>query len=264
MEIRLLDSTEQVPSMLHSAIYEGVVRHRRILPKAHEFTYKVFMMYLDLDELDRVFTLSPFWSASRAAPASFRRRDFFGPQEQPLDEAVRDYVMKETGERPQGPIRLLTNLRYFGFLINPISCYYCFDTHERLRYIVAEVTNTPWRERALYLIPCYANHQSHDFVKRLHVSPFMPMNMTYRWRSRTPNKVISIHLQNWHDGEEAFNATVALRRIEISSASLGRSLRRYPFMTLKVAIAIYWQAFRLFLKRIPIFGHSDLLNNRHR
>lgn len=254
----------QAPQMLHSAIYEGFVRHRRILPKAHEFTYQVFMMYLDLDELEQVFALSPFWSASKPAFARFRRSDFLGSEEKPLDEAVRDFVMQETGERPQGAIRLLTNLRYFGFLINPISCYYCFDQNGQLRYIVAEVTSTPWRERMHYVIPCNSSHQSHSFAKRMHVSPFMPMDMSYHWRSRSPSRSLSIHLQNWRGGEEVFNATVALRRVEISSASLGRSLQRYPFMTIKVAIAIYWQALRLFLKRMPLFRHSELISSKHR
>lgn len=255
---------EQASGMLHSAIYEGLVRHRRVLPKAHEFTYQVFMMYLDLAELEQVFALSSCWSAHRPALARFRRADFLGPEELPLDEAVRDLVMQRTGERPQGPIRLLTNLRYFGFLINPISCYYCFDNQEQLRYIVAEVTSTPWRERVHYVIPCTSTHQSHRFAKRMHVSPFMPMDMTYHWRSRTPKHSLSIHLQNWRSGEEAFNATVALRRVEISSTSLRHCLLRYPFMTGKVAIAIYWQALKLFLKRVPLFRHSELISSKHR
>jgi len=256
-------SHEPTAGMLHSGIYEGYVRHRRILPRPHEFTYQVFMMYLDLAELDRVFALSPYWSSSKPALARFRRSDFLGPEAQPLDEAVRDLVFRETGERPLGPIRLLSNLRYFGFLINPISCYYCFDQDEQLRYIVAEVTSTPWRERVHYVIPCDSSHQSHRFAKRMHVSPFMPMKMTYHWRSRTPNRSLSIHLQNWRNGEESFNATVALRRVEISPTTLRWSLVRYPFMTMKVAVAIYWQALKLFLKRTPIFGHRDLISSQH-
>lgn len=222
------------------------------------------MMYLDLAELDQVLALSPLWSKSKASLAQFRRADFMGPEQQPLDEAVRDFVNQETGERLEGPIRLLTNLRYFGFLINPISCYYCFDRHENLRYIVAEVTNTPWRERVHYVIPCSSTHQSHRFAKRMHVSPFMPMKMTYHWRSRTPNRSVSIHLQNWLSGQEAFNATVALRRVEITSASLNFHLLRYPFMTIKVALAIYWQALKLFLKRAPLFRHSEPISSKHR
>lgn len=248
---------------LHSAIYVGSVRHRRILPKRHEFTYQVFMMYLDLDELEQVFEKSPLWSASFPALARFRRQDFLGPVEIPLDQAVRDCVLQETGVKVQGPIRLLTNLRYFGFLINPVSCYYCFDQQQQLQFIVAEVTSTPWRERVRYVIPARSPHQSHRFAKRMHVSPFMPMNMTYHWRSRTPCNSLSIHLQNWRNGEEAFNATLALRRVEISTDSLNHCLLRYPFMTMKVALAIYWQALRLFIKRVPFFKHSDLASSKH-
>lgn len=263
MESYRVEIEDQESGKMHSAIYEGYVRHRRIWPKTHEFTYQVFMMYLDLAELERVFALSPFWSGSKPAPARFRRSDFLGPPDQPLDQAVRDYVMQETGEHVKGPVRLLTNLRYFGFLINPISCYYCFDESEQLRYIVAEVTNTPWGERVHYVIPCESTHQSHRFAKRMHVSPFMPMEMTYQWRSRTPKKSLSIHLQNFHNGEEAFNATIALRRVEITYFSLRRSLLRYPFMTMKVAGAIYWQAFKLFLKRVPLFKHSEIISSKH-
>lgn len=265
MKLHRVDHIAQghTPEMLQSAIYEGFVRHRRILPKAHEFTYQVFMMYLDLAELEKVFALSPFWSAKRPSLARFRREDFLGPEERPLDEAVRDLVMQQTGERPLGPIRLLTNLRYFGFLINPISCYYCFDQQEKLRYIVAEVTSTPWRERTRYVIPCDSTHQSHRFAKQMHVSPFMPLEMTYHWRSRTPNHSLHIHLQNWHEGKQVFNATVALRRVEITSTSLRHRLLHYPFMTIKVASAIYWQAMKLFLKRMPLFRHRESIYNKH-
>lgn len=247
-------------SNLHSAIFEGTVRHRRLSPTLHEFNYKVFMMYLDLAELDHVFGGNRFWSARRFNLAWFRRSDYLSPNEPSLDTAVRRCVAQATGENLTGPIRLLTNLRYFGYLINPISCYYCFDNDENLRYIVAEVTSTPWHERIPYVIPCHPgqNHQSHTFAKQMHVSPFMPMNMTYHWQSRTPGASISIHLQNWKDGAEAFNATVGLRRVEITAGSLNGLLLRHPFMTAKVGLAIYWQAMKLFWKRVPIFGHQSL------
>lgn len=257
-----------MPSGLQSAIFEGTVRHRRLGASPHEFTYKVFMMYLDLAELDRVFARTPFWSARRPSLAWFRRADYMMPEgvskEEPsLDSAVRRFVATETGEALYGPIRLLTNLRYFGYQINPISCYYCFDTEENLRYIVAEVTSTPWHERVRYIIPAEPGqrHQSHRFAKRMHVSPFMPMQMTYHWRSRTPGTSLSIHLQNWRDGEQAFNATLGLRRVEISARALNRLLLQHPFMTVKVGLAIYWQALRLFSKRVPLFTHVSIANS---
>ena len=249
-----------MPSGLQSAIFEGTVRHRRLGTRPHEFTYKVFMMYLDLAELDRVFAGTPFWSARGPSLAWFRRADYMMPEEASLDSAVRRFVAQETGEELQGPIRLLTNLRYFGYQINPISCYYCFDTDENLRCIVAEVTSTPWHERVRYVIPATTGqrHQSHSFAKEMHVSPFMPMQMTYHWRSRTPGTSLSIHLQNWKDGEQAFNAALGLRRVEISAGTLNRLLLSHPFMTAKVGLSIYRQALRLFSKGVPIFKHISI------
>lgn len=248
-----------------SAIYEGTIRHHRLRPRAHIFNYRVFMMYLDLDELDAVFSLSPWWSASHYAPAQFRRSDFIGPSNITTSQAVRDCVHEATGAMIDGPIRLLCNLRYFGFMINPISCYYCFDHHENLRYIVAEVTNTPWKEKIHYVIPCSQNSpfQRHQFQKCLHVSPFMPMQMTYHWKSKTPDSSISIHLENWSNAEQVFSATLSLQRVVLSRKSMNRILLRFPLMTLKVAGAIHWQALRLFLKKTPLFKHRFTAPNKH-
>ena len=133
---------------MHSALYEGWVRHRRHRPVAHEFRFPLCMVYLDLDELPELFRDSWLWSAERPALAWFRRADHLGPPDAPLAQCVRDRVAAITGRRPAGPVRLLTHLRYAGFAMNPVSFYYCFDAGgERLEAVLAEVTNTPWRER---------------------------------------------------------------------------------------------------------------------
>lgn len=243
--------------MEYSAIYEGVVRHRRLSPVFHHFSYRVFMMYLDLDEIDTVMSRSLLWSASRPALARFKRADYLDPQTASLKSAVHDYIFQQTGERMTGPVRLLTNLRYFGFLINPISCYYAFDAQERLRFVVAEVTNTPWGERIAYVIPCQpdSNSHLHSFSKQMHVSPFMPMDMTYQWRSNTPGQMLNLNLQNWRDGKQAFNASLSLKYKPATAANLNRALLSYPFMTAKVAAGIYWQALKLFFKGVRYQPH---------
>lgn len=245
---------------MHSAIYSGVIRHRRFEPRAHQFSYRVFMMYLDLAEIDGIFSDSWLWSARRPALAWYRRADFFGDPEVPLNTAVQDLVEQRTGERPAGPIRMLANLRYFGYLINPISCYYCFDpAGEDVQFIVAEVTNTPWNERCAYVIrtdPKLAL-QRNLFTKLMHVSPFNPMDMKYHWTSRTPGERLSLHLETHSDSQRIVDATLCLKREPITPRQLRRTLLEYPLMTAKVAWAIHYQALKLWLKGIPFYPHPS-------
>jgi len=240
-----------------SGIYEGFVSHCRFSPSRHRFRYRVFMMYLDLAELDAVLAQSPFWSTSRFSPARFRREDYLGNPNEPLPEAVKRRVLEETGEYPAGTVRMLTNLRYFGFIINPITCYYCFNALDELQYIVAEVTNTPWGERHSYVIPATPgnNRTQATFGKDHHVSPFMPMDMTYQWRSSVPGGQLFVYMENHREGNRVFNAAMHLKRREITASALNRILAAYPVMTLKVAWGIYWQAMRLWWKKTPFHPH---------
>jgi DUF1365 family protein len=140
---------------MNSCIYEGRVRHTRTTPVGHTFDYRLFMMYLDLDELPTLFQKRWLWSVSRPALARFHRDDHIGDPAESLSESVRKLVEAETGKRPEGPIRLLTNLAYFGYCFNPVSFYYCFsEDGETVETIVAEVNNTPWGERDTYVQVC--------------------------------------------------------------------------------------------------------------
>lgn len=246
---------------MESAIYTGWVQHRRHRPHRHRLRYRVFMMLLDLSELDRVFAGTRWWSTARWAPACFRREDFFGDPSLSLDEAVRRRVAEEVGRRPQGPIRMLANLRYFGYIMNPLTCYYCFNLEGHLEYVVTEVTNTPWKERHSYVLTCepQSRVQRKEIDKQFHVSPFNPMHMTYRWWYRQPDESLRMHIQNWARQEGVrtldFDATLILRREEITPRRLNQLLWRYPLMTLKVVAAIYWEALKLFARRTPFYSH---------
>ena len=249
---------------MKSGLYIGTIQHRRFGPRGNAFRYRIFMTYLDLAELPTVFDRFWLWSARRPAPAWFRRRDYYGDPSQPLADAVRDLVARDTGRRPLGPIRLLTHLRFFGACFNPVSFYYVFDAaDEKLETIVAEITNTPWNERHAYVLPLDTASRMgkhvwrFEFDKRFHVSPFMPMDMRYDWRFGVPNTTLDVHMENWRDGRSAFDATLHLKRQAITSGSLARALVSIPWVTVKVGSLIYWQAFKLWLKRAPFYAHPD-------
>ena len=218
------------------------------------------MVYLDLDELDSAFRGRWLWSARRPTLAWFRRADYLGPVDLPLDEAVRRRVEEQTGVRPSGPIRVLTHLRYFGFLFNPATFYLCFDEDESLEAVVLEITNTPWGERHSYVMSCVGSGtQRACFAKEFHVSPFMPMDQSYDLTLSLDDHRLVVHMRNLEGDECVFDATLALERREWSAATLARSLLRFPVMTLSVIVSIYWQAFRLWTKRAAFHPHPRQL-----
>ena len=245
---------------MHSAIYTGRVRHRRFEPAEHAFSYRVFQVYLDLAELDSVFRGRWLWSTQRSAVARFKRSDHHGDAAQPLDESIRDLVQQDTGTRPTGPIRLLTHLRYFGYVMNPVSMYYCFDdADERLETVVAEVHNTPWGERHCYVLPrersVSRGGMRFRFAKAFHVSPFMPMEQIYDWRFGEPGDKLAVHMENFEHGRKLFDATMSLQRRPICTGNLAKVLMNHPFMTGKVIAAIYWNALKLRLKGVAFHPH---------
>jgi len=243
--------------VVKSCLYTGTVQHRRRTPVENEFKYRLFMMYLDLAELPQVFEPYLFWSAKRPALARFDREDYLAVDNDsypPLDESVRKLVARETGKRPTGPIRLLTHLRYFGYSFNPVSFYYCFDERdEKLETIVAEITNTPWKERHAYVLPVSTSVRStrhawqFQFDKQFHVSPFNPMDMRYDWRFSAPEDGLHVHMENWREGRSVFDATLNLKREPITSASMARALMHFPLMTAQVITLIHWQALKLLI-----------------
>ncbi|NOT44190.1 MAG: DUF1365 domain-containing protein [Acidobacteria bacterium] len=239
---------------MESCLYEGWVRHRRVAPR-HAFTMPLFMTYLDLDELEDVFRGRWLWSTSSPALAWFRRADHFGDPAIPLAHAVRTLVADRLGRRPEGPIRLLTHLRYAGYIFNPVSLFYCFDrAGTGLEAVVADVTNTPWGERHQYVVPLGGTDRAR-LRKAFHVSPFMPMAQDYEWRFGTPDRQLAVRMVNREAGRETFDATLWLERRPLTSGALARVLVRYPALTARVTLGIYWQALRLLAKGTPFHPH---------
>jgi hypothetical protein len=245
---------------MESALYEGDVWHRRTAPPEHAFSRRLFMVYLDLGELDRVFARRWLWGVERRALASFRRADHLGDPRQPLADAVRDLVEARSGRRPRGALRLLTHLRYAGYVFNPVSFHYCFAPSGELEAVVGDITNTPWNERHCYVFaresaePVCGALSTH-VAKRFHVSPYLPMEHDYRFSFEPPGDALAVRVENFSRGERVFEARLALRRREIDGVSLARALARYPLMSAQVIASIYWQAFRLRRKGAREYPH---------
>lgn len=245
-----------------SALYVGKVRHRRFEPHPHDFEYRLFLTYLDLAELDTVFERRWWWSSRRSNLAWLDRRDHLGDPATPLDTAVRDLVGSRTGRRPEGPIRLLTHLRTFGHCFNPVSIYYCFDAAgRRVEALVAEVNNTPWGEQHCYVLDGSdagaGSGGRYRTRKRLHVSPFLGMDMDYVWNITTPAEHLVLHIENHSEGIKVFDATLRLERREITGPRLAWALARFPLMTVRVVARIHWEALRLWLKKTPFHPHPE-------
>jgi uncharacterized protein len=256
---------------VRSALYTGWVSHRRRAPRRHAFRYPLFMVWLDLAELDQVFRGRWLWGVERRTVASFRRADHMGNASEPLDRCVRELVAGETGRRPAGPIRLLTHLRYFGYCFNPVSFYYCYDAADReIVAVVAEVTNTPWGERHCYVLDSadarimsaarlvgsrgsQIRHWRGD--KRMHVSPFMPMDLQYDWQLSEPAERLLVHMRCTRAAAPLFDATLSLQRRPLVAGAMAATLWRFPWMTARVITAIHWQALLLWLTGVRYIAH---------
>lgn len=242
---------------MRSCLYEGRVYHRRSGPIEHGFRYGVAYLYLDLAELDAVFGGGRLWSHAHPAPIRFRRADYLGPRELPLGDAVRQCITEQGHTPPDGPTRLLTQPRYFGYLMNPVSFYFCFDRNETLRFVIADVTNTPWGERHAYVLP-YEPGVRPRIAKEFHVSPFLPMDLDYRFALATPGERLNLQIENFRGADRVFGAALHLRRRELSRWSPLRLLTRYPLMTHRIWAGIYWQALRLWSKGCRYYPHPPL------
>lgn len=240
---------------MKSALYEGRVRHQRVGPRRHAFGYRLFLVYLDLDELEATFRGRPLLRRLMR----FRRADYLGPAERSLREAVLERVESELGRRPRGAVRMLTHLRTLGYVFNPVTFYYCFEPDGALDAVVAEITNTPWGERHAYVLDARDARDTGEvrarFAKAFHVSPFLDMDLEYDWRFSVPGASLRVDMIDLEHGRPVFDARLECRRRPWTTFELVRALVRHPLLTWRIPAAIYFQAFLLWCKRTPFFVH---------
>jgi DUF1365 family protein len=246
-----------------SCAYVGWVRHRRFEPVEHALHMRLFMLYLDLDELPELFDGYRIASARGRALAEFRRSDHLGDARRPLADVVRSLVRARTGVTPHGPLRLLTGIRQFGHGFNPVSFFYCYEgSGERVQAVVAEVTNPPWGERHAYVLEPQEGRAAGAalrgrFAKAFHVSPFMGMDHVYDWRITEPSDRLGVHIESRRDGRRAFDATLGLRRAPLTPRTLARLLAAHPLQSATVLARIYWHGLRIWSKGAGYFPNPS-------
>jgi DUF1365 family protein len=242
-------------------MFTGVVRHRRFVEKPHQFSYNVLMFCFDIGDVAHAFKDIKQISIETFNWFSFYRNNYLTHPEIPLDEYARQLVAAKFQTYPKGKIYLLTNLSCLGYCFNPISLYLIFDEHkEHLDYLIIEVTNTPWGEKHNYVLEALASPKNEvytfQFQKELHVSPFMAMNYEYQFNLKLNKNKITVHMENHRDGKKDFDATLMLTALPQTQTSF-KHIRRYALMTYKVAVAIYWQALKLWMKGVSFHAHPN-------
>lgn len=238
---------------MDSGLFVGTLRHRRFTPVAHAFTYPLFMALLDVERVPELMKRSWLTSHNRWNWASFDDRDHFGDPSRPLRERLIADAARQGIEIPEGPVFLLTHLRYLGYAFNPVSFFYCFDRAQELRLVLAEVSNTFGGTHNYWLQPDPAARTFRSAAaKSLYVSPFMPVDLDYAFAFTTPASRLVAHMQTSRAGAVGFDATLSLERRPWTAAEIRRVLVRYPAMTATVMAQIHWEALRLWWKGVPV------------
>jgi uncharacterized protein len=243
-----------------AALYVGWLRHRRAAPVAHEFTYPLFMVLLDIDCIRESMRVSRLTSYNRWNWATFDDRDHFGDPQVPLRERLALDAARLGDTLPDGQILMLANLRYLGYCFNPVSFFYCFDKAGVLRRILAEVNNTFGGSHNYWLeapaVPSADDAAAGVFrataKKSLYVSPFMEHALDYAFAFTPPGERLVAHIDVNEGPSALFDATLSLERQPWSAAEIRRVLARHPLMTAKVVAAIHWEAFRLWRKGVRV------------
>lgn len=255
-----MNQNMQANEATQSAIYKGIVYHQRTVPKLHKFNYKIYLYWIKLSELEQLQSEVKGFSLNKSgfSVVNFTRSDYLGEPDIPLQDAVlarmNELNVSDNCDAAvlSGDVFMLGQIRTFGLYFSPVNFYYLRDQSGKFSHLLAEVSNTPWNKRHHYLVDLSKQENS---SKAFHVSPFNPMDMTYKWQIQQPDEVLRLHLSCYKQTKH-FEAAMNMNRVPLNSATLRASLLSIPSMTLKTVAGIYWQAIKLLFKRVPIYTHS--------
>ncbi len=240
-----------------ASLYVGQVMHARMKPVTHRFTYNVFSLLIDLDRLEDAGKQSAVFSIERFNLLAFSQSDH-GPRDGTSLRAHVDGLLARAGLNVSGGrVLLLCYPRILGFTFNPLSVFWCYDRKGDLAALVYEVHNT-FGQAHSYVAPIVADEEAsaagirQERDKLFYVSPFMDMDMRYRFRLLPPGDKLSVRILESDAEGPILAATFAGRRVPFTTPSLLKAFFKLPLLTLKIVAAIHWEALRLAIKGLRL------------
>lgn len=244
----------------------GSVVHHRLSPIPHRFKYHMSWCLFDLDSLDELFAQSKFWSINKFNIVTLKNRDYINTSEDSIKQKAMALIQKRTQNEFKGKIFLFTHPRYLGFGFNSVNFYFCYEKNN-LIYIISEINNTPWKQKHLYfhnIQDSHLNTNMHkadyvfEFQKDFHISPFVDMNIDYIWKFNVNLEKLSVAMKLKHETKTLMHVNLQTKLQPILKTNQISWTIRQPFQALKMFIGIYWQALKLWYKRVPFFSHPDI------
>jgi len=245
---------------LAAGFADGYVIHNRRQPQRHRFKYNMCWCLFDVDDIDHWMGQSKLWKYNAWSLFCLRDRDYIKPGNQPINLKIKDYLSEETGARFSGNVFLFTHPRFMGQGFNSVNFYFCYQA-QKLAYIVSEITNTPWGEKHLYLHDCDGAKKKpngtlvFDFKKQFHVSPFITMDIDYCWEFLINQQQLTVKMQLYRQNVNEMNVILDTKITPLMENNINRMSLKRPFQPMKMLLGIYWQAFKLWLKKIPFYSH---------
>ncbi|WP_239480659.1 DUF1365 domain-containing protein [Parashewanella hymeniacidonis] len=241
-----------------SNLYQGVIKHRRYSQKKHQFQYKLYMLLLDIRDVQQPFSIWPLGS-SWFHPMRFVAKDYVKGEPQNLALRINNKFAELGGIAPHS-VKALVQVRCFGLYFSPANFYFGYSEEGHCFQVLAEVSNTPWNERHYYLIKLDEQGLLTN-EKQFHVSPFMNLDMNYFWQFKTPSEArnnLLIHIENRakETNEKLFDASLIMRKKPLNKTTVYKLWLAMPLMTFKVVLGIYYQALKLIIKRVRFIPYQ--------